>query len=76
MSQTNSHVSSSRQAPISRATMAPAQKRADRPSISPEAIAVRAYEKFLQRSGAGAPGGEDEDWLAAEQELIVEAQSH
>lgn len=54
--------------------VAAAPRHAGVPTILPEAIARRAYEKFLQRSCA--PGGENEDWLAAEQELIVEAQSH
>ncbi len=41
------------------------------PPISAEAIARRAYEKFMAR---GCQHGFDqEDWLAAEQELIAEA---
>jgi len=41
------------------------------PPIPAEAIARRAYEKFMAR---GCQHGFDqEDWLAAEQELIAEA---
>ena len=42
------------------------------PAVPDEAIAKRAYEKFLAR---GCVHGHDQgDWLAAEQELIAEAQ--
>lgn len=41
------------------------------PTVPAEAVAKRAYEKFLAR---GCTHGHDQDdWLAAEQELIAEA---
>lgn len=41
------------------------------PTVPVEALAKRAYEKFLARGCAH--GHDQEDWLAAEQELIAEA---
>ena len=42
----------------------------DAACISPEAIACRAHERYVQR---GATHGQDlEDWLAAERELLDE----
>ncbi len=42
------------------------------PTVPAEAVAKRAYEKFVAR---GCTHGHDqEDWLAAEQELVAEAQ--
>jgi hypothetical protein len=38
---------------------------------SPDAIAKRAYELYLQRGSV--PGYELEDWLTAEAELVAEA---
>jgi Protein of unknown function (DUF2934) len=44
-------------------------------SVSPEAIAKRAYQKFLARGGVH--GLDREDWMAAHDELIGEAfESH
>jgi hypothetical protein len=40
-------------------------------SVSSEAIAKRAYEKFVARGGAH--GSDQEDWAAAERELIAES---
>jgi hypothetical protein len=40
-------------------------------SVSVEAIAQRAYEKFVARGGAH--GSDQEDWAAAERELIAES---
>ena len=37
-------------------------------SVSAEAIAQRAYEKFLARDGAH--GHDQEDWLSSESELL------
>ena len=41
------------------------------PKISHEAIAKRAYEKFLTRGGSH--GNHQQDWLEAERELRIEA---
>ena len=41
-----------------------------KPAITREAIAKRAYEKYLARGSR--PGFEEEDWFAAEQELLAE----
>ena len=41
------------------------------PHIAQEAIAKRAYEKYVSRGGD--PGFEQEDWFEAEQELLAEA---
>lgn len=40
------------------------------PSISEEAIAKRAYQKFIARGSAH--GSAEEDWVAAERELTAE----
>jgi Protein of unknown function (DUF2934) len=40
-------------------------------SVSSEAIAKRAYEKYVARGGAH--GSDQEDWAAAERELIAES---
>jgi len=61
-------VPSASQAPQAAAT--PAAERAHG-SISSEAIAQRAYEKYLARGGAH--GSDREDWAAAERELIAES---
>ncbi len=48
-------------------------KAAVTPTASADAIAERAYAKYLAR---GAKDGHDrEDWLAAEQEIVVEARA-
>ena len=39
--------------------------------VSSEAIAKRAYEKFVARGGAH--GSDQEDWAAAERELMAES---
>jgi hypothetical protein len=41
------------------------------PSVSEEAIARRAYQKFIARGSSH--GSAEEDWAAAERELIAEA---
>ena len=41
------------------------------PHISQEAIAKRAYEKYVARGCE--PGSEQQDWFEAEQELLAEA---
>ena len=40
-------------------------------SVSSEEIAKRAYEKFVARGGAH--GSDQEDWAAAERELMAES---
>ena len=40
------------------------------PHISQEAIAKRAYEKYVARGCE--PGSEQQDWFEAEQELLAE----
>ena len=39
------------------------------PDVERQLIAERAYAKFCERGGT--PGHDVEDWLAAEQEIIV-----
>jgi hypothetical protein len=84
MPHSNSHASSS---PQTTTTQPAAPRTAQRPSaaaaapkpapestVTAEAISMRAYEKFLQRSpDEGSP---EEDWLEAEQELLAEAHRH
>ena len=65
MSKSTAHVSSTSRLP-ERSVTAASQTR-----VSAEVIAKRAYEKFLERSCTH--GRDQEDWIAAEQELIVEA---
>jgi hypothetical protein len=48
-----------------------APHRAATPPISEDAIAMRAYHKFLAR--AGAAGSAEQDWVEAERELLAEA---
>lgn len=48
-----------------------ASQRTAMPSISEEAIAKRAYQKFVARGNSN--GSAEEDWVAAERELIAEA---
>lgn len=38
-----------------------------------EEIALRAYQIYLERNVAGAPGDELNDWIAAERELIEQS---
>ena len=42
---------------------------AERDNRLREEIQLRAYNRFLERGGG--PGGEIEDWLAAERELLT-----
>lgn len=62
----NHHLSSSM-----KSSSLPALPSAFSGPVAAEDIAIRAYEKFLQRSDG--PGSADEDWLAAEQDLRAEA---
>jgi hypothetical protein len=48
-----------------------AAQRAAAMTVSSQAIAQRAYEKFLARGGAH--GSDQEDWTEAERELTAEA---
>jgi hypothetical protein len=74
MSQTGSQ-SSSNSAPSKRSNGAQstgaASHRIAAPSVSEEAIARRAYQKFIARGSSH--GSAEEDWAAAERELIAEA---
>ena len=44
------------------------------PEISPQAVAQRAYEKFLARGGKH--GNDQRDWFEAERELKAEKRSN
>ncbi|MEO8215335.1 MAG: DUF2934 domain-containing protein [Myxococcales bacterium] len=57
--------------PAGEPSPAPAQNIDKGMSVPDEAIARRAYEKFLARGCAH--GFDHEDWFAAKQELITEA---
>jgi hypothetical protein len=73
MPQRGSQVST-HSAPSPRPNGAPsnvAPHRAATPPISEDAIAMRAYHKFLAR--AGAAGSAEQDWVEAERELLAEA---
>lgn len=41
------------------------------PDPSPETVAERAYQIYLERMEKGLPGDERSDWLAAEESLRV-----
>jgi Protein of unknown function (DUF2934) len=70
MPQTSSH--SARSSGRSNGTPAgAAAQRAAAMTVSDQAIAQRAYEKFLARGGAH--GFDQEDWTEAERELTAEA---
>ncbi len=71
MSQTSFQSSSKSRSPERSTTVTASKSVVESPPIPAEPIARRAYEKFLAR---GCQHGFDqEDWLAAEQELIAEA---
>ena len=45
------------------------------PSIRHDAIASLAFQKWLERERAGAPGSSEEDWMKAESEVRSMAQN-
>ena len=71
MPQTNSHSSSTKARASERSADSASVTPSAAPSISAEAVAGRAYEKFVARGCSH--GCDREDWLAAEQELVAEA---
>ena len=71
MPQTNSHSPSTKARAAERSAHTSSVMPTAAPSVSAEAVAGRAYEKFVARGCSH--GCDREDWLAAEQELVAEA---
>lgn len=63
--------SASRPSKVHPAAGAPTSTDRARASVSSDAIARRAYEKYVARGGAH--GSDQEDWADAERELIAES---
>ena len=71
MPQTHSHSSSTKARASERFAHSASVTPAEESSVSAEAVAGRAYEKFVARGCSH--GCDREDWLAAEHELVAEA---